>query len=81
MLAYPMSKAALNMLTVQYAKAFPLAGGRRHPRAHGHRVRPRQDNATGQPGVNTAAIIIAMAPIGADGLTGTLVNIDGPVPW
>ncbi len=86
MLAYPMSKAALNMLTVQYAKAFPRwRVNAVTPGLTATEFIPGMTAAAAQPGVHTVAegaeIIVAMALIGADGPTGTFANIDGPVPW
>jgi NAD(P)-dependent dehydrogenase (short-subunit alcohol dehydrogenase family) len=79
-LAYPMSKAALNMLTIQYARAYP---------------RWRVNSATpgltatefapaakaGHPVEEGAEILVRMARIGADGPTGSFVDINGTVPW
>jgi NAD(P)-dependent dehydrogenase (short-subunit alcohol dehydrogenase family) len=93
MLAYPMSKAALNMLTIQYARAFPrwrvnsvtpglTATEFSGPRAGGPTV--EQLRAAGVP-VNTveegSEVIVRMAMIGTDGPTGTFGGNDGPVPW
>jgi NAD(P)-dependent dehydrogenase (short-subunit alcohol dehydrogenase family) len=80
MLAYPMSKAALNMLTVQYAKAFP--------RWRVNAVTPgltatefTPDQAAGWPVEDGARVIVRMAAIGPDGPTGTFTGDAGPVPW
>lgn len=80
MLAYPMSKAALNMLTVQYAKAYP--------RWRVNSVTPgltatdfAPGTAIGRPVAEGAEIIVRMAQIGADGPTGTFVDINGAVAW
>jgi NAD(P)-dependent dehydrogenase (short-subunit alcohol dehydrogenase family) len=80
MLAYPMSKAALNMLTVQYAKAYP--------RWRVNSVTPGL-TATEFTGAQNAGwsvqegadIIVQMATIGADGPTGTFTEAAGTVPW
>jgi len=78
-LAYPSSKAALNMITSQYAKAFP--------RLRINAVDPgfTATDLNGHRGTKTveqgAEIIVRMATIGADGPTGTFVDEDGAVPW
>ncbi|WP_433618446.1 SDR family NAD(P)-dependent oxidoreductase [Dactylosporangium sp. CA-139114] len=79
MLAYSSAKAALNMLTVQYAKAFPairincVDPGFTATDFNGHR------------GVQTveegAEIIVRMAQLTSDGPTGTWLDRAGAVPW
>ena len=78
-LAYPMSKAALNMLTIQYAKAYPrwrvnavTPGLTATEFTAGHRGWPVEEGAQ---------IIVRMAAIGPDGPTGTFVEDAGTVPW
>jgi NAD(P)-dependent dehydrogenase (short-subunit alcohol dehydrogenase family) len=80
MLAYPMSKAALNMLTIQYARA--------HPRWRVNSVTPgltatdfAPSAATGNSVDVGADIVVRMACVRPDGPTGTFVDADGPVPW
>jgi NAD(P)-dependent dehydrogenase (short-subunit alcohol dehydrogenase family) len=93
MLAYPMSKAALNMLTIQYARAFPrwrvnsatpgltateFTGPREgRPTVEQLRTAGTQINTVEQ----GAEIIVRLALIKTDGPTGTFVGNDGPVPW
>jgi NAD(P)-dependent dehydrogenase (short-subunit alcohol dehydrogenase family) len=78
-LAYPSSKAALNMITSQYAKAFP--------RLRINAVDPgyTATDLNGHRGTKTieqgAKIIVDMATIGPDGPTGTFVDEHGTVPW
>jgi NAD(P)-dependent dehydrogenase (short-subunit alcohol dehydrogenase family) len=78
-LAYGSAKAAVNMLTVQYAKAYPamrincVDPGYTATDLNGHRG--TQTVAEG------AAIIVRMAQVAPDGPTGAFVNTDGPVPW
>jgi NAD(P)-dependent dehydrogenase (short-subunit alcohol dehydrogenase family) len=79
-LAYPMSKAALNMLTIQYARAYP--------RWRVNSVTPGLTATefapaakAGHPVAEGAEIIFRMATIGADGPTGSFVDINGTVPW
>ncbi|MFJ5212562.1 SDR family oxidoreductase [Streptomyces nigra] len=78
-LAYPSSKTAVNMITVQYAKAFP-----------GLRINAVEPGFTatdlnGRTGTQTveegAEIIVRMAQVGPDGPTGGYFDIDGPLPW
>jgi NAD(P)-dependent dehydrogenase (short-subunit alcohol dehydrogenase family) len=78
-LAYPSSKSALNMLTSQYAKAFP--GMRINMVDLGYTA----TDLNGHRGTKTveqgAEAIVAMALIGPDGPTGTFTDENGPVPW
>lgn len=77
--AYPASKTAVNMITVQYAKAFP-----------GMRINAVEPGFTktdlnGNTGVQTveqgAEIIVRMAQVGPDGPTGGYFDEAGPLPW
>jgi NAD(P)-dependent dehydrogenase (short-subunit alcohol dehydrogenase family) len=77
--AYPASKTAVNMLTVQYAKAFPdirinaVEPGFTATDLNGH---------TGTQTVEEGAeIIVRMAQLGPDGPTGGFVDEAGPLPW
>lgn len=79
-IVYGSSKAAVSMLTVQYAKAYPLIkvnavepgitatelGGAPHP---------------GRPADESAKIVAQLAEIGADGPTGTFWEDDGQLGW
>lgn len=77
--AYPASKAAVNAVTVQYAKAFP--------RMRINAVEPgfTRTDLNGRTGTQTveegAEIIVRMAQVAPDGLTGTYVAASGPLPW
>jgi NAD(P)-dependent dehydrogenase (short-subunit alcohol dehydrogenase family) len=77
--AYPASKAAVNMITVQYAKA--------HPEMRINAVEPGFTATDLNMGAGTqtveegAEIIVRMAQVGPDGPTGTYVDADGPLPW
>jgi len=77
--AYPASKAALNMVTVQYAKAFPAM------RINAVEPGFTRTDLNGNTGVQTveegAEIIVRMAQIGPDGPTGAYLDINGPLPW
>ncbi|MBN6542500.1 SDR family NAD(P)-dependent oxidoreductase, partial [Actinacidiphila bryophytorum] len=77
--AYPASKTAVNMITVQYAKAFP-----------GFRVNAVEPGFTrtdlnGNTGLQTveegAEIIVRMAQLGPEGPTGGYVTTEGTLPW
>lgn len=78
-LSYPASKATVNAITIQYAKAFP--GIRVNAVDPGY-TRTDLNGRTGTQTVEEgAAIIAAMARIGPDGPTGTFVSAHGPVAW
>jgi NAD(P)-dependent dehydrogenase (short-subunit alcohol dehydrogenase family) len=93
MLAYPMSKAALNMMTIQYARAFPR--WRVNATTPGLTATEFTGSREGKPSVeelrtagmliNTveqgAEVVVQMALIGPDGPTGIFMGNDGPVPW
>ena len=79
LVAYSSAKAAVNMVTVQYAKAFPqlrvncVDPGFTATDFNGHR------------GVQTveegARAIVRAALLGPDGPTGTFFDDSGTVPW
>lgn len=77
--AYPASKAAVNMLTVQFAKAFP------HIRVNSVEPGFTNTDLNGRTGVQSveqgAEIIVRMAQVGPDGPTGTFVDVNGALPW
>ncbi|MFC8517159.1 SDR family NAD(P)-dependent oxidoreductase [Streptomyces sp. NPDC057257] len=78
-IAYPTSKAAVNMLTVQYAKAFP---GMRINSVEPGFTRTDLNGNTGTQTVEEAAeIIVRMAQVAPDGPTGGYFDINGPLPW
>jgi NAD(P)-dependent dehydrogenase (short-subunit alcohol dehydrogenase family) len=76
---YPASKAAVNMMTVQYAKALPAM--------RVNAVDPGYTNTdlNGRTGTQTveqgAEVIVRMAQAGPDGPTGGYFAASGPVPW
>jgi NAD(P)-dependent dehydrogenase (short-subunit alcohol dehydrogenase family) len=81
LLAYPMSKAALNMLTIQYARAFPRwRVNAATPGATATGFGPSK-GTVGHPVEEGAKVLVRMATIGADGPTGTFVGADGTLPW
>jgi NAD(P)-dependent dehydrogenase (short-subunit alcohol dehydrogenase family) len=81
-LAYSSAKAAVNMLTSQYAKAFPrLKINAVDPGYTATDLNAHRGTQTIEEG---AEIIVAMARIGADGPgapTGGYFDRNGPIPW
>jgi NAD(P)-dependent dehydrogenase (short-subunit alcohol dehydrogenase family) len=77
--AYFSSKAALNMLTTQYAKAFPrMRINSVDPGFTGTDFNQNRGIQTVHEGTDA---IVHMATIGPDGPTATFVSRTGPVPW
>ncbi|MEV6242758.1 SDR family NAD(P)-dependent oxidoreductase [Lentzea sp. NPDC051838] len=77
--AYPVSKAAVNMVTVQYAKAFPAM---RINAVEPGFTATDLNRGTGRQTVSEgAAIIVKMAQIGPDGPTGGYFDAQGTLPW
>ena len=79
LLPYPSSKSALNMVTVQYAKAFP--GMRINTVDPGFTATDFNQHRGTQTVEEGAEIIVAMASVGPDGPTGGYFSAAGPVPW
>jgi len=77
--AYPASKAAVNMITVQYAKAFPSM--RVNAVDPGFTMTDLNGNTGTQTVEQGAEVIVRMAQIGGDGPTGGFFNADGSLPW
>ncbi|WP_328869400.1 SDR family NAD(P)-dependent oxidoreductase [Streptomyces sp. NBC_00287] len=77
--AYPASKTAINMITVQYAKAFP------EMRINAVEPGFTATDLNGRTGTQTveqgAEIIVRAAQLRADGPTGGYFSADGPLPW
>ena len=77
--AYPASKAAVNMVTVQFAKAFPAM------RINAVEPGFTKTDLNGNTGTQTvergAGIIVRMAQVGRDGPTGGFFSADGPLDW
>jgi NAD(P)-dependent dehydrogenase (short-subunit alcohol dehydrogenase family) len=78
-LAYPASKTTVNMLTVQYAKAFPQM--RINAVEPGFTKTDLNLNTGIQTVRQGAEIIVRMARIGPDGPTGGYVHAGGTLPW
>jgi NAD(P)-dependent dehydrogenase (short-subunit alcohol dehydrogenase family) len=77
--AYPASKAAVNSITLQYAKAFP--GMRINAVEPGYTATDLNQHMGTQTVEEGAEIIVRMAQIGRDGPTGSYIGSHGPVPW
>ncbi|MEU6098641.1 SDR family oxidoreductase [Streptomyces sp. NPDC047079] len=77
--AYPASKAAVNMVTVQYAKAFPDM--RINAVEPGYTATDLNHHTGTQTVEQGAEIIVRMALVGPDGPTGGYFDAEGPLPW
>jgi NAD(P)-dependent dehydrogenase (short-subunit alcohol dehydrogenase family) len=77
--AYPASKAAVNMVTVQFAKAFP------EMRINAVEPGFTATDLNGRTGTQTveegAEIIVRMAQVAPDGPTGGYFDAEGRLPW
>jgi NAD(P)-dependent dehydrogenase (short-subunit alcohol dehydrogenase family) len=78
-IAYPASKAAVNMVTVQYAKAFPDI--RINCVDPGFTDTDLNHHAGTQTIEQGAEIIVRMTQIGPDGPTGGFFEAKGPILW
>jgi NAD(P)-dependent dehydrogenase (short-subunit alcohol dehydrogenase family) len=78
-LVYPASKAALNMVTAQYAKALP------HFRVNavdpGYTATDLNEHRGHKTVEEGASIIVKMAQVASDGPTGGFFSDEGPVAW
>ncbi|WP_216212156.1 SDR family NAD(P)-dependent oxidoreductase [Amycolatopsis aidingensis] len=77
--AYPASKTAVNMITVQYAKAFPNI--RINAVEPGYTKTDLNGNTGTQTVEEGTEIIVRMAQIGPDGPTGGYFDAANPLPW
>ncbi|MEV5609987.1 SDR family NAD(P)-dependent oxidoreductase [Streptomyces sp. NPDC052225] len=78
-IAYPASKTAVNMLTVQYAKAFPEI--RINSVEPGFTKTDLNGNQGTQTVTEGSEIIVRMAQIGPEGPTGRFFDAQGAVAW
>jgi NAD(P)-dependent dehydrogenase (short-subunit alcohol dehydrogenase family) len=81
---YPVSKAALNALTVQYAKELRADGILVNAAAPGACATDFTKNLAmtiTRTAADGAAIAVKLATLGPDGPTGGFFDDDGPVPW
>jgi NAD(P)-dependent dehydrogenase (short-subunit alcohol dehydrogenase family) len=77
--AYPASKAAVNMITMQYAKAFPDM--RINAVEPGYTATDLNQHMGTQTVEEGAELIVRMAQTGSDGPTGSYLGAHGPLPW
>ncbi|MGF1429257.1 SDR family NAD(P)-dependent oxidoreductase [Kitasatospora sp. LaBMicrA B282] len=77
--AYPTSKTAVNMLTVQFAKAFPQM--RINAVEPGYTATDLNQHEGTQTVEQGSEIIARMALLGPDGPTGGYFDAAGPLPW
>ncbi len=77
--AYPASKAAVNMLTVQYAKQFPAM--RIHAVEPGFTRTDLNHNTGTRTVEQSAEIIVRAATLGPDGPSGDYFDTEGQLPW
>ena len=78
-LVYPSSKAALNMVTTQYAKALP--GWKVNAVDPGYTATDLNDHSGVKTVAEGARAIVDMATVGPDGPTGAFFDDQGPLPW
>jgi NAD(P)-dependent dehydrogenase (short-subunit alcohol dehydrogenase family) len=78
-LAYPSSKSAVNMLTSQYAKAYPQI--RINAVDPGYTATDLNGHSGPQTVEQGAEIIVRAAGFGAGGPTGAYLDAHGSVPW
>ncbi|GAA2142043.1 SDR family NAD(P)-dependent oxidoreductase [Actinomadura napierensis] len=77
--AYPASKAAVNMITVQFAKAFPeMRINAVEPGFTATDLNGRTGTQTVEEGVE---VIVRMARVEPDGPTGGYFDAEGRLPW
>lgn len=78
-MAYGSSKAAMNMITVHYAKAFPKM--RVNCVDPGYTATDLNGNSGPQTAAEAARVIAQVACGGSDSPTGTYRDAHGPLPW
>lgn len=83
-LAYASSKAAVNMLTVQYANAFARSAAHAHIKINAATPGHIATDLNGHQGTRTARqgarVIVKLATLDGDGPSGGFYNEDGPLP-
>jgi NAD(P)-dependent dehydrogenase (short-subunit alcohol dehydrogenase family) len=84
-LAYASSKAAVTMLTVQYANAFRRSPDHRHFKINAATPGHIATDLNGHSGPRTAEqgarIVVELATLPDDGPSGGFFNDDGQLPW
>jgi NAD(P)-dependent dehydrogenase (short-subunit alcohol dehydrogenase family) len=78
-IAYPSSKAAVNMLTVQYSKAYPSV--KINAVDPGFTATDLNHHAGIQTVAQGAQVIVRMAQIGPEGPTGGFFEAEGTIAW
>jgi NAD(P)-dependent dehydrogenase (short-subunit alcohol dehydrogenase family) len=76
---YPASKAAVNMVTVQYAKAFP--GVRINAADPGFTATDLNHHAGTQTVEQGAEVIVRLAQVAPDGPSGEFLDAAGKLAW
>ncbi|QUQ64725.1 SDR family NAD(P)-dependent oxidoreductase [Kutzneria sp. CA-103260] len=79
LVAYPTSKVAVNMVTVQFAKAFP--GMRINSVEPGYTATDLNHHKGFQSVEQGAKVIVEAALLGPDGPTGEYFDANGTIPW
>ncbi len=80
-IVYGASKAAVSMLTVQYARAVPEAKFNAVEPGYTSTDLGGLDNSHGRPVETSAQTVVTMATIDKDGPTGTFHEDDGELDW
>jgi len=80
-MAYFASKAAVNAVTIAFAKRLAARGGKVNAVAPGRCATDMTGNRGPRTAVEGARIAVAMALLGPDGPTGAFLSDEGPVPW
>jgi NAD(P)-dependent dehydrogenase (short-subunit alcohol dehydrogenase family) len=78
-MAYGSSKAAVNMITVHYAKAYPTM--RINCVDPGYTATDLNGNSGFQTAADAAGVVAQMACLGPGDPTGTYCDVHGPLPW
>ncbi|KAM7190176.1 NAD(P)-binding protein [Rhypophila sp. PSN 637] len=78
--AYDSSKAAVNMLAVNFARRLKTVGGLSNAVCPGYRA-TRLTGGYGGSVEDGAKAIVRMATLGKDGVSGKFVNDEGEIPW
>lgn len=84
-MAYSSSKAALNMVTIQYAKAFSSSDALSHIKINSVTPGYTATDMTRHQGTRSVAegarVIVDLAALSDEGPTGGFFNDKGRVPW
>jgi NAD(P)-dependent dehydrogenase (short-subunit alcohol dehydrogenase family) len=81
MLGYGSSKAALNAVTVSFAKELATRGVLVNAAAPGYTATDLNAHRGHRTVQQAAGIVVRLATLGADGPTGGYFDDDGVVPW